>query len=196
MNKTLNRISLAVVALLLAPVANAHPFHGTAIGFSAGFFHPFLGLDHLLAMTAIGIWMGRQSTTPWKAWGGVSLLLVAGMMLGIAGLTLPALDPLLAASVFMLGLLVTSTTTKNIAPTLLVGTFMLMHGMAHGMELPETLSVAEYGVGILVATLTIQAVGLMAGKMLRQTEAGFSRGVGLIISLIGALLFGNLLLVG
>ncbi|MFN6977257.1 MAG: HupE/UreJ family protein, partial [Gemmobacter sp.] len=45
-------------ALLLSTPALAHTGHGGTSGLLAGLLHPVLGLDHLLAMVAVGIWSG------------------------------------------------------------------------------------------------------------------------------------------
>ena len=53
-----NKSVLAITLALITNAAVAHPQAGGAHAhdFFSGFAHPFTGLDHLLAMLAVGIW--------------------------------------------------------------------------------------------------------------------------------------------
>jgi len=96
-----------VTGLCLPVAAIAHPGHA-GDGFGAGFMHPFLGLDHLLAMVVVGIWSVLHSRRVWLAPLCFVSFLAVGAMLGHGGLVVPQLEPLVAASVLVLGLMLTS----------------------------------------------------------------------------------------
>ena len=162
-------------ALLLGCSALAHAHHdGPEVGgFAAGLLHPFTGLDHLLAMLAVGIWaatLGRP-----KAWLlplAFPLLMAAGAALGMAGVALPAIEPGIAASVVILGLAIL---TAWRAPTAVavgaVALFGVLHGFAHGAELPADTSALQYAAGFLAATALLHLAGLAIG-MVRLAPRG------------------------
>lgn len=186
MNVT-KRLAIAAVATLAVPAAAfAHPGHGL-IGLGAGLAHPFQGLDHLLAMVAVGIWAALQPAG--RAWQGPALflaMLVVGAGVGLSGLTLPLTEPGIAASVVLLGLLVIGTTWVPASASLaLIGTFALLHGHAHGAE--AVAPVAGYVSGFLAASALLHAGGYMAGRVLNQTRYGIAT-AGLSIAAAGAVL--------
>ncbi len=112
MNKEV-KASLATAALLLVPaLAIAHPGHGAEglahgeAGFIDGLVHPFTGLDHLAAMLAVGVWSALAVRPVWLAPAAFVALLVAGAAAGFLGVVVPAVEPMIAASLLVLGLLV------------------------------------------------------------------------------------------
>lgn len=134
---TLKRLFAAAALLLTPALAFAHPGHGDN-GLLAGISHPIGGLDHLLAMLAVGLWAAQQQgAARWAlpcTFVGTMLL---GGVLGFEGLSLPALESGIAASVLALGLAVALAVRP--ALSLAVGAtalFALFHGVAHGLELP------------------------------------------------------------
>ncbi len=159
---SLSLLGLCAYALFL-PVAQAHTFGAYGAGLTAGLTHPFLGLDHLLAMIAVGIWAGQL--------GGRAIWLVpftfvsvmsAAAALGSLGLSLPLLEPAIASSVFVLGLLIAgSVRLPIIASVSLVALFALLHGYAHGLELPQAASPILYGVGFVLATALLHGLGIV-----------------------------------
>jgi urease accessory protein len=156
----------ALAALLMVPgVAEAHPgFHPE--GFAAGFVHPFTGLDHLLAMTAVGFWaatLGNSARLLVPA-AFVSLM-VAGALFGMSGLVVPV-EQGIAASVVVLGLLIAfQVRIPTAAAALLVGAFALFHGHAHGTELPEAADALSFAIGFVLATMALHALGLGFGVL-------------------------------
>lgn len=154
--------SIALAALcLFAGTASAHPGHAAA-GFAGGLAHPFLGLDHLLAMIAIGLWAAQQGG---RALWAVPAAFVGAMGLGGAlawlGGALPHVETAIALSVLVLGLLVA---TQRRAPVIvgmgIAGVFALFHGYAHGLEMPQNASPALYALGFVVATVCLHGVGI------------------------------------
>ena len=172
---TLKRI-LGAVALLLTPaLAFAHPGHGDS-GLVAGISHPIGGLDHLLAMLAVGLWAAQQQGA--ARWAlpctFVGTMLIGGL-LGFEGLELPALESGIAASVLALGLAVAATAL-----------FALFHGVAHGLELPDMSSPWAYAAGFVVATAALHAAGYAVVRFLPQAAAPLVRLAGAASAVTGA----------
>ncbi|MGI4836409.1 MAG: HupE/UreJ family protein [Janthinobacterium lividum] len=177
---------LAAVALLLAPAAAfAHPGHGT--GLIAGIAHPLTGMDHLLAMIAVGLWAAQQQGA--ARWAlpctFVGTMLIGGV-LGFEGLQLPALESGIAASVLALGLAV----ALAVRPPLVLAVtatalFALFHGVAHGLELPEMSSPWTYAAGFVAATAVLHAAGYGLVRVLPQAAAPLVRVLGALSALAG-----------
>jgi urease accessory protein len=165
--------------------------HGTQSAvavFGAGFSHPFTGLDHLAAMLAVGLWSaltqtGRRMLAAPFAFAG---LLLAGALTGFAladeGFQVPGVEPMVAASVLVLGLAAAARwrlgTTMSAA---LVGAFAVFHGLAHGAELQGGAALA----GMVLATALLHAGGLAIGMKLRSSAPVWSRAAGGAIALLG-----------
>ncbi|HEF4761849.1 TPA: HupE/UreJ family protein [Pseudomonas putida] len=173
---TLKRI-LGAMALLLSPaIAFAHPGHDDS-GLIAGISHPIGGLDHLLAMLAVGLWAAQQKgAARWAlpcTFVGTMLL---GGLLGFEGLNLPALESGIAASVLALGLAVALAVrpplSLAVAATAL---FALFHGVAHGLELPDMSSPWTYAAGFVAATAALHAAGYAVVRVLPQAAAPLVR---------------------
>lgn len=175
-------------ALLLSPaLAFAHPGHDHA-GVMSGITHPILGLDHLLAMLAVGLWASQQQG---KAWLALPLTFVATMLigglLGFAGIELPLMETGIAGSVLALGLLVALAVRPPLPLAAgLTALFALSHGMAHGLELPELASPWGYAVGFIVATAFLHAAGYLVARNLPQAAAPLVRIAGAASALTGA----------
>ncbi len=158
----------AVVPLLLASFAAwGHPAD------AAGFVHPFTGLDHLLAMLAVGLW-AAQLGGRWT-WA-VPLAFVASMALGgalgFAGVNLPFVEPMIAASVLVLGLLVALQVRLRYSGLVLVGAFAIFHGIAHAAEMPAETPRLVYAAGFVLATALLHAAGVGLGLLPRARWAG------------------------
>ena len=168
---SLNTARSAGVAMLLlaAGAAQAHTGHGTS-GVFDGLVHPF-GLDHLLAMVAVGVW--SVSALPAnKAWWGPAafmLALVLSAALGAMGVSVPFLEQMISLSVVLFGvMLVFSRLRMPVGLGLgLVAVAASLHGLAHGAETPET-GFATYAAGFLLTTAALHVGGVMAGLGLRR----------------------------
>lgn len=167
-----------VAALALAPTtALAHAGVGDTSGFAHGFAHPIGGLDHILAMVAVGLLAAHL--------GGRALWLVplafVGMMavggaLGITGLEVPVVEAGIALSIVALGaVMALRLDLSTLAAMALVGFFAIFHGHAHGTEMPETISGLSYGVGFIVATALLHAFGVGIGLLLGAAGQRYSR---------------------
>jgi urease accessory protein len=155
-------------------------------GLATGLAHPFMGLDHLLAMVAVGIWAAQLG-------GRYRLMLpaafvatmAAGAAAGTCGIALPQVESMVALSVLVLGLLVALTVgAGRYWPVALVALFALFHGHAHGSEMPAFSSPWLYFAGFLAATAALHAIGVAAGVAL-QARPGILRAGGTAIGLAG-----------
>jgi len=193
--KSQDRIIVAssAAAMMLTPsIAFAHPaiFHH----FSAmqGFLHPLTGLDHVLAMTSVGLWASQKGgRAVWALPLAFVGAMLAGGALGMAGFALPMMEPMIAASVLVLGLLIASATTLPLwAGAALVMLFAVFHGNAHGLEAPETAQGLLYAAGFAVATAALHGAGVALGLASRGERWNTLVRVGGVASAgLGAMLF-------
>jgi urease accessory protein len=155
--------SLAGLASLVwAPAAHAHILEGEAASFLVGLGHPVSGLDHVLAMIAVGLW-GAQLGLPalWLLPVTFPMVMALGGMLGLLGVPLPGVEVGIAVSALLLGLAVMSELRPPLAVTaVLVGIFAVFHGHAHGVELPAGQNALLYSMGFVVATGLLHGVGI------------------------------------
>ncbi|WP_251978518.1 HupE/UreJ family protein [Salinicola avicenniae] len=184
------------LTLLVAGVASAHPGalpHTHGGSFLAGLMHPLTGLDHLLAMLAIGLWSCRQSDVLRRV---MPLLIAFGMVAGAGlawfGVPLMGVEFGIASSVLLAGVLL-ATLAK--LPTAVGGgfvfAFILLHGHAHGSELAPGASAALYAIGFVLASVGITLVGRYVGGWLARRDNRWLRGIGVAIAAAGgALLMG------
>lgn len=170
---------LAYVAIL--PVAEAHTFGSQGAGLIAGLTHPFVGLDHLLAMIAVGIWAGQLGgRAVWLIPLTFVSVMAAAATLASFGLLLPLMEPAIACSVLVLGLLIAgSVRLPTSVGGLLVSLFAVFHGYAHGLELPQAASPILYGAGFVLATALLHGLGIGFASNSRQHKilqriAGYS----------------------
>lgn len=193
-NRLLNAIVL-VAACAVSTGASAHigPNDLAQTGFLTGFRHPLTGLDHLAAMVAVGLWsaLAARRAGPELLWGPLAFasLLLAGAVLGLQGMVLPAVEPMIAASLLVLGLLVVARQRlPGVAAAALVGTFAIFHGIAHGTELAGAASAWQTLTGMLCATAALHAAGLGLGWALRGANAWLARAAGGAVAVFGTAL--------
>lgn len=191
-----SRLSLSVVALMLVSLpAVAHPGHGTAsAGFVAGFFHPLLGVDHVLGIAAIGVWLRArlERGAPLLAALAFPIFLAAGFMTATSGIPVPAVDAAIAASVLVLGLLVAVVRPLPLlVAAALVGLFALLHGYAHGIEFAS--APPRFVAGFVVASMLLLGAGSVLGRAIAPARRQKPRRVvALLLSATGALLLGTM----
>lgn len=166
---------LALVATAVPALAHLNPAeHGS---FLAGFTHPLTGTDHILAMVAVGLWAALLG----HAAGGRALWLVpaafvatmaAGFAAAMLHLPLPFVEPVILASVVVIGLLATIALQVPVAAAMvMVGFFAFFHGHAHGSELGEA-AASTYAAGFVAATALLHAVGVAIGLLLARLLGG------------------------
>lgn len=159
----------AVSAAMLSSPALAHVEQGQAAGLLAGLAHPVSGLDHVLAMVAVGLW-GAQLGAPaiWLLPLTFPIVMGLGGLLGLLGVPLPGVELGIAASAILLGVAVmTERRLPLVAAAVLVGVFAVFHGHAHGSELPPGQSGLLYSLGFVVATGCLHAIGIAIGAIHR-----------------------------
>jgi len=163
------RAACVALLALVASAAQAHTGHGIS-GVSEGLAHP-MGLDHLLAMVAVGVW-SVSALPASKAWWGPAtfmLALVVSAALGAMGFMVPFLEPMVSLSVVLFGvMLVFSRAPLPVGWGLgLVALAASLHGLAHGAETPAT-GFAAYAAGFLATTAVLHFGGVVAGLSIRQ----------------------------
>lgn len=180
-------LALAAVALLSQP-ALAHEQAGIAGGFASGFQHPLTGLDHMIAMVAVGIW-GAQLGAPalWVLPVTFPIVMAMGGVMGILKLPLPFQEPAIALSALVLGAAVAVRLKPPFAvAAAIVAVFAIFHGYAHGAELPHAANPLAYGIGFVVATGLLHLCGISIGLLLRwPIGERLIRGMGAAIALLG-----------
>ena len=156
----------SVLWFLFCPAtAFAHVQGTEALGFFSGLAHPVSGLDHVLAMIAVGLW-GAQLGAPaiWVLPVVFPLVMAMGGMLGLIGVPIPGIEYGIAASAILLGAAVTFEVRPPIVmAALLVGAFAIFHGHAHGTELPPGQSALLYSMGFVIATGCLHGLGIGVG---------------------------------
>lgn len=187
-------LRLLIVAVLVvlgsAGTAQAHPGHG-GHDFYDGFTHPLFGLDHLLAMVAVGLLSVRMGGR--ALWVMPAAFLGSMLVGGLAaawGMPLPGVEQGILLSVLVLGLLIAATKVVPLpVGAVLVGLFAACHGHAHAAEMASGGSLNQYAAGFLMATAILHAtgigVGLLAARLLDARAVRFTGGA---IAGAGALL--------
>ena len=179
---TLQRTVLALVALAAATIpAAAHvgpEAHGSVL---SGLTHPLFGLDHILAMVAVGLWAtmlgGRALWLVPSAFVGTMAI---GFVLPIVGVALPLVEPAILASVVVLGLLVAAAVRVPAgAGMALVAAFALFHGFAHGAELGTASGIGFAG-GFIASTMALHAIGIAIGLVALASPLVGRAGPGLV----------------
>ncbi|HLO94501.1 MAG TPA: HupE/UreJ family protein [Burkholderiaceae bacterium] len=185
-------LTAALPLIAQAHGTDAAHAHGGLQSLVAGMAHPFTGADHLLAMLGVGLWSGLSLGRRWLAPLAFVVLLVLGALTASAStLLLDVQEPLIAASVLALGLLVALRWSwPPAAAAALVGLFAWGHGLAHGQELggaPLAL------LGMAAGTALLHGVGLALGAWLQTRSRWAPRVLGGGIALTGlALTVGTL----
>src|SRR3546814_756717 len=163
----------AVLALLAAP-AFAHVGVDSGAGFGTGFSHPFGGLDHMLAMVAVGLWaiqLAAKGNTRalWLLPLSFVLPMALGFLGGYLGLALPGVELGIAVSVLALGLVVAFSFRPPLWVAMLFTTAAaLFHGHAHGAEMPETAAALSFGAGMVVATALLHVGGIALARLAQR----------------------------
>ena len=183
------RLPLAVVILLAGAMpAFAHVQQGQAQGLLTGLSHPISGLDHVLAMIAVGLW-GAQLGPPavWLLPVTFPMMMAVGGFLGLAGIPLPGVEIGISLSAVLLGCMVASEARPSLMIAgMIVAFFAVFHGHAHGTELPPGQSGLLYSIGFVIATGCLHAVGIAIG-VVHKWSAGriFLRFAGMAVAVAG-----------
>lgn len=157
-------ISLLAICLIASP-ALAHIGLGQTESLSTGFFHPLGGIDHVLAMLAVGLYAASLGGSAiWLVPSTFVGTMVVGGALGYAGLPLPYVEQGIGLSVVVMGLAVAFRVKLPTAMAMgLVGLFALFHGHAHGSEGAELAAFLPYAAGFVIATSLLHLTGIAIG---------------------------------
>lgn len=191
MSKNVARGALAAILALSPSLAFAHVGVGDTHGFSYGFMHPIGGIDHVLAMVAVGIFaatLGGRAL--WAVPASFVVLMALGGALGMMGVSIPFVEIGIAASVIVLGSAVALRWNNWPlgAYMAMVGFFAVFHGFAHGAEMPAGASGATYAAGFMLATALLHMVGIGVGIATGKIGANAPRvtqGLGALVAVAG-----------
>ena len=181
-------LSSLLLLLLLSATAGAHTGSGAVGGFVSGFSHPIGGLDHIVAMVAVGLWgaflCGRAM---WTLPVVFPVIMAFGGAGGVLGIPLPGVESGIALSGIVLGLMVTFAVKPPLwVAAVLVGFFAVFHGHAHGTELPTAANPLTYAVGFVICTGLLHLVGIAFGLLVRWPWGRIAvRAGGVAIALVG-----------
>jgi urease accessory protein len=187
--KSWARILTSAAPLLAALPAAAHTSAGDLTGgFVAGFMHPILGWDHVVAMVAVGLWgafLGRPAI--WVLPVVFPLVMAFGGVLGVARVPLPGVEVGIALSAIVLGLMVAFAARPPLpVAAVIVGAFAIFHGYAHGMELPEAANPIVFSLGFVIATGLLHICGIAFGLLTKRPLGRVAvRAGGGLIALVG-----------
>jgi len=191
LSSRIGRASLAVAMLSASSLALAHVGADAGshhAGLLAGLVHPFSGLDHLGAMLAVGLWSALALRRVWAAPLAFVGMLAVGTLAGFAGMAPPAVEPMIAASLLVLGLLVATRRELPLgAAAALVGLFALFHGAAHGSELAGAQQWMSL-LGMLVSTAVLHLAGVLMGQRWLTQRRWAQGAAGAAVALWGGLL--------
>lgn len=158
----MRRVLLTVAALLLPTMALAHTGVGNTAGFVSGLGHPVGGLDHILAMVAVGVFayvLGGKAL--WLVPSAFVGMMIVGFGLGVEQVNVPFVELGIALSSIVIGGAAALGRPMPVGAAMaLVGVFAIFHGHAHGTEMPETAGGLTYAAGFIVATAALHAAGL------------------------------------
>jgi urease accessory protein len=152
-----------LLALLAPDLAHAHSMAIAVVDWSSGFSHPLQGLDHIIAMLAVGFWAAQlRGIALWALPLTFVSVMSVGGLIGTQGLTIPSAELIILLSVLVLSVLavrkVRFDTKINV---LIVAFFAFFHGYAHGVEIADSADFWSYSVGFLTATLVLHGAGML-----------------------------------
>jgi len=177
--------------IIFPGISDAHTGVAGSSSFFQGVLHPFTGVDHLIAMVAVGLWATQMSGK--AIWvlpvSFVSVMIVGGLM-GISGVHIPFVEAGILGSILLLGALIASATKVSVASgSLIVSIVALFHGDAHGAEMSGELSVLPYIAGFILATILLHVAGISGFQVLKKLYAeSAARFAGGAIALAGVYL--------
>ena len=184
-----SRVPCLLLFLLLLPAtASAHAESGNTGGFISGFGHPLTGLDHIIAMVAVGLWgafLGGRAM--WTLPVVFPVVMAMGGAGGVLGLPLPGVEIGIALSGIVLGLMVAFAARPALwVAAVLVGIFAIFHGYAHGAEMPESSNVLTFAIGFVISTGLLHLAGIAFGLLVRWPWGQVAiRAAGGVITVLG-----------
>ncbi|WP_420644089.1 HupE/UreJ family protein [Candidatus Leptofilum sp.] len=178
----MKKVRLLIIAglclwLMAMPTAVFAHDEGTVLRFGsflAGFTHPVLGLDHLLAMLSVGIVSSQiGGRAIWVVPATFVGVMAIGGLLGLLDLGLTAVETGIAISVLLLGLAIAAGQRIPLVVALIaVALFATFHGYAHGAEMPDIAKPVRYALGFLLGTAVIHVAGVLLGDIPQHYKIG------------------------
>ena len=175
-------ISTVTLAISIPAIMHAHGEAGEIVGFWDGLQHPIGGLDHILAMLAVGLWASQLGgRAVWSIPLAFVSVMSVGGVLGVLNMPVPFVEQGIIASDLILGGLVLMATRLPLAASIsIVGLLAIFHGYAHGSEMPTQASGLEYAAGFMVATATLHlsgiSIALLIKRLLKEQFVRFAGG--------------------
>jgi urease accessory protein len=186
---SLKRFTLAIAFAVAAAPAWAHTGVGTTSDFTAGFMHPGNGLDHVLAMVAVGLFaasLGGRAL--WAVPASFVIMMAAGGGIGLMGVHAPTAEAGITASIVVLGSAVALGRTWSVGAAMgLVGALAVFHGHAHGAEMPVEASAMLYSLGFALATAFLHGIGILIGTIV-SGRSQLARLAGAAVAVVGVML--------
>lgn len=177
------RFLLPLVCIATCDAANAHS--GGLADVRAGLAHTFTGLDHLSAMLAMGMWSAAVIRPIWVSPAVFMVVLIAGASVGFAGFVPPAVEPMIGASILVLGLLIGTQCRMSVATAaLLAGVFAFFHGAAHGEEMAGFDQLSALA-GMVFASTLLQCIGIVLGRAFDSRHRWLTAVTGSVLTLLG-----------
>lgn len=177
-----------VAALFTGSVVEAHEGGTAADGLIAGLVHPLFGLDHLVAMVAVGLW-GALLGVPalWLLPVIFPVIMAMAALTGMAGLFLPGENIGIALSILIIGAAIAlAKRTPHWIAAIIVAIFAVIHGHAHGMELPDAANPFAFAAGFVLTTGLLHLCGMGLGLLLLAPNGLLAvRTIGGFIAAIG-----------
>lgn len=176
-------LTLFGVLLCVPGMAMAHTGVGETTGFIHGLSHPLAGVDHLLAMLAVGLWAAQLGGRAlWLVPAAFVTVMLCGGVLGFSGIALPFIEQGILVSILVLGVLIAGACKLPLVASMsVVGLFALFHGYAHGSEIPASINAAAYSLGFIFSTVSLHCIGIASGRGLQRLRleriARYSGGV-------------------
>ena len=180
--------SSILLLFILPSAADAHTLTGSAGGFLNGFTHPLTGLDHIVAMVAVGLWgafLGGRAM--WTLPVVFPVVMAFGGAMGVLGIPFGGVETGIALSGIILGLMVALAARPPLwIAAVIVGMFAIFHGYAHGTELPEAANPMTFAIGFVISTGLLHLGGIAFGLLVKWPWGRIAvRAGGVAIALIG-----------
>lgn len=186
--RMVNGVLVILLSLGWVQAVGAHVDGAQAAGFITGLQHPWSGLDHVLAMIAVGLW-GAQLGSPamWVLPIAFPMMMALGAMMGLLGIPIPGVEVGIALSAIVLGAMILFEVRLKLAVAIaIVGIFAIFHGHAHGTELPAGQSGLMYSMGFVIATGCLHGLGVALGLVHHLPVGRLAlRGAGTFIAAMG-----------
>jgi len=174
--------------LLTAPIAEAHSLFNGQASWLLGFLHPLLGIDHILALLAVGLWAAQQGGSRLWQLPIVFLVVMAfGAYIGFQGFVLPMVETGIVSSLLLLGMMLVLATRFSMPSSfLIISFFALFHGYDHTMSIAADAAYIDYASGFLMTTSVLLFIGIALGFWARVMHFdNLLRAGGLVISFTG-----------